>query len=245
MRHLASYTYAILFTTLVTFCGCTDPSKKEKQDKASVVNDHAELQSESRFEVISEEKRETSLKAQLIEYAWYKDTIYSKDVLTSTILDIYDLNKDKDVFENYDAPSVIGVYLFTSKEAMKDKAEWIAMLSKGPNDLEPKISFNEFKLTALNTANDNVKSKDEIELDKLNSYLKKRGLELCSLADLLKKIELENIHKADAKYPDYGEEHMAMIDRLDAQSYRKLRTEYKLSDDMLSKVAVFAMAYCK
>lgn len=245
MRYFASYACAILFTTLVTLSGCTDSSKQVDEDKATAVDAYTDYKIDDRFEVISEEKKETSLKAQLLEYAWYKDTIYSKDALTKAILEIYNFNKDKDVFENYDAPSVMAVYLFTSKEAMKDKAEWIAMLSKGPGDLEPRVIFNEFKLTALNTTNDNVKSRDEIELDKLKSYFTKRGLEVCELADLLKKIELENIHKADAKYPDYGEEHMAMIHRLDAQSYRKLKAKYKLSDDMLSKVSVFGMAYCK
>jgi hypothetical protein len=62
---------------------------------------------------------------------------------------------------------------------------------------------------------------------------------------MLKKMELDNIHKADAKYPDYGDKHMEMIDQLDAQSYKALRKKYNLNEDMLSKVSIFAMSYCK
>ncbi|RZK26819.1 MAG: hypothetical protein EOO43_01650 [Flavobacterium sp.] len=197
------------------------------------------------YEVVNEKKYETSYKAQLTEYAFYKDSIYTEEVLTDVVMQIYNLNKDKNVFKAHDKATVVGVYLFTSKEAIKDKADWIAMLSKSPNDTEPIVSFNQFKLTALANLSDNIKSEDEIQLEKLKSYLKKRGLDLCTLSDILKKMELDNIHKADAKYPDYGEKHMAMIDRLDAQSYKQLKKKYNLNEDMLSKVSIFAMSYCK
>ncbi|WP_316756171.1 hypothetical protein [Pedobacter aquatilis] len=197
------------------------------------------------FEIISEVKSETIGKAQLIEYAFYKDTIYTKQALKDALMQIYNNNHDKDVFENHDKATVLAVYLFTSKEAFKDKSNWIAMLIKSPNDPEPNIGYNNFKVTALNNSSDTVKSQDEIELEKLKTYLNHRGLDLCTLSETLKKMELDNIHKADAKYPDFGYKHMAMIEQLDEQSYRNLRKKYRLSDDMLSKVSVFAMSYCK
>lgn len=198
-----------------------------------------------KYEVINEQKLETSYKAQLTEYAIYKDTIYTKEALEDAVLEIYNLNSNKDVFETHDKATVLAVYLFTSKDAFEDKSNWIAMLIKGPNEKEPRITYNDFKITALSNSADNVKTKDEIELEKLKAYLQKRGLDLCILSNMLKKMELDNIHKADAKYPDYGDKHMAMIDQLDEQSYRNLRKKYKLSDDMLGKVSVFAMSYCK
>ena len=213
--------------------------------EASLSEPDAELVVDSSFEILSEKKSETSSKAQLIEYAWYKDSIYTEDVLRATIMEIYELNRNKSVFSMHEKPTVIAVYLFTSKEASKDKSDWIAMLIKEANETEPRVSFNRFKVSALNNVKDATKTTDEIELDRLNEYLNKRGLELCSLADLLKKIELDNIHKADAQYPDYGDEHMAMIDRLDAKSYAALRKKHNLNEDMLGKVSVFAMAYCK
>lgn len=199
----------------------------------------------SNYIVVEEVKSETTNKAQLIEYAVYKDTMYTKEALESAVKEIYNLNRAKNVFKDHDSATVLAVYLFTSNGAIRDKSDWIAMLIKRPNEIELQVSFNDLKISALNNIRDNIKSNDEIELDKLQVYLQKRGLDLCSLAELLKKIELENIHKADAKYPDYGDKHMAMIDQLDAQSYRDLRKKYKLNKDMLDKVSIFAIAYCK
>ncbi|MET4080863.1 hypothetical protein ABIB40_000807 [Pedobacter sp. UYP30] len=225
---------AVLASFLI---GCTNT----KSDNSSVLK----FETIRNYEMISEVKSETSNKAQLIEYAVYKDTIYTKDALRIAIMDIYNINKDKKAFTKHDNATVIGVYLFTSKEAFNDKANWIAMLIKRPGNAEPEVTFNNFKISALGNVDNKVKSADEIELEKLKAYLKERGLELCAFAETLKKIELDNIHKADHKYPDYGDKHMAMVDRLDAQSYRELRKKYKLSEDMLGEVAVFAMSYCK
>lgn len=246
MKYNISFTRSILLYILMVFVGCTNSNKQAEATKVlPTTGITTNTDRNSNYEVVSEEKMETSYKAQLVEYAWYKDSIYTEEALRNTILEIYDLNKGKNVFDDHDSPTVIAVYLFTSKEAMKDKSEWIAMLIKGPNDIEPNVSFNSFKVTALKNLAANVKSKDEIELDKLNAYLNERGLDLCSLSDRLKRLELDNIHKADLRYPNYGDDHMAMIDRLDTEAYKKLRVKYKLSESMLGKVSIFAMAYCK
>lgn len=217
--------------------GCSN--SKSNADAATEAN------TKSVFEIISEVKSETIGKAQLIEYAFYKDTIYTQQALKDVLIQIYNNNQDKDVFESHDKATVLAVYLFTSKSAFDDKSNWIAMLIKSPNDPEPNISYNNFKVTALNNSSDTVKSQDEIELAKLKAYLNDRGLDLCALSETLKKMDLDNIHKADAKYPDFGDKHMAMIEQLDEQSYHNLRKKYRLIDDMLIKVSVFAMSYCK
>lgn len=234
-----------IYVLLIFLCiGCTN-SNLQEESKEQIKKTVEQSQKKNNFEIIDEVKSETVGKAQLIEYAIYTDTIYTTAALESTLMDIYNEHKDKRVFENHETATVIAVYLFTSKQIYKDKAEWIAMLIKSPNSDQPNISFNNFKITALNNLSDNVKSKDEIELDKLKAYLKKRGLDLCQLSDLIKKTELDNIHRAKAKYPDYGNKHMAMIDRLDEEFYNNLKRKYKISKNMLSKVSIFAMSYCK
>ena len=238
--------YTVFLPVLLIFTSCNNSKKQNEGDSVlSSAKNVTTTAPRNNYEIVSEEKLEMSYKAQLIEYVLYKDTVYTEDALRNTILEIYNLNKGKDVFDTHDKPTVIAVYLFTSKEAMKDKAEWIAMLMKGPNNTEPSVSFNRFKVTALNDLKDNVKSQDEIELDKLNAYLIKRGLDLCTLADQLKKLELDNIHKADAEYPDFGREHMEMVERLDLKAYKSLRKKYNMNEDMLGKVSIFAMSYCK
>lgn len=229
----------IVFLTTIIL-GCANPKNENVAEQSKTEN--SEML--SNYSIVDEIKSETSSKAQLIEYAVYEDTVYTKEALENTVTQIYELNKNKNIFKTHEFANTLAVYLFTSKEAFKDKSNWIAMLIKRPNETTPYVTFNEFKINALGKSKD-IKSKDEVELEKLTSYLEKKGLNLCTLADLLKKTELENIHKADAKYPDYGDRHMAMIDQLDAQSYRLIRKKYNLSEDMLSKVSVFAMSYCK
>lgn len=225
----------VLLAVFIT--GCSDNKSENQVSKETAANNS--------YEIISESKSETIGKAQLVEYALYKDTIYNHQALKEAMMQIYNNNQEKDAFDSHEKATVIAVYLFTSNEAFKDKANWIAMLIKAPSDIEPRISYNDFKINALSNTQDKVKSKDEIELEKLKTYLSARGLDLCTLSDTLKKMELDNIHKADATYPDYGDKHMAMIDRLDRESYRNLRMKYKMSDDMLNKVSIFAMSYCK
>ncbi|RZK43678.1 MAG: hypothetical protein EOO90_01935 [Pedobacter sp.] len=231
----------IISALLLITIGCTNSDVNENNnDQVSEV-----AVTPQNFKIIDEVKSETTGKAQLLEYAVYTDTIYTKAALEKIVMDIYNDNKDKHVFESHETATVIAVYLFTSIETYKDKADWIAMLIKSPSSDKPDISFNNYKITALNNLTDGVKSKDEIEYEKLTAYLEKRGLDLCKLSDLIKKAELDNIHKADAKHPDYGEEHMAMIDRLDAEFYLNLKRKHKISEEMLSKVWVFATSYCK
>jgi len=119
------------------------------------------------------------------------------------------------------------------------------MLMKGPSDSEPRISINNFKLNAQTGLNDDKQSKDEIALANLNKYLTKRKLELCSFNKEISDSELEVIHKADKKYPDYGEEHQAYSEKLMQSNMSRLKKKYKLDDSIFVRVSVFAMSYCK
>lgn len=223
--------------------GCTGQATKE--DKAVEAEKGYTVQTHSAsFEMIDEVKSETPGKAQLLEYALYTNSVYTDEALKSTLMAIYNRNKNKDVFLSHDRATVIGVYLFTSKKSYEDKSNWIAMLIKGPRDIEPYVSYNSLKVRALSEQDDNVKSKDEIALENLNRYLSKRGLELCSFSAMLQKMEQDHIDQADVAYPDLGSKHLAMIERLDKQAYRAIKRKYKLSEDMLTRVHVFAMSYC-
>jgi hypothetical protein len=225
--YITNYLLALAFLT-ITITSCSDADPKT-----------------GKYEILKEEKNETSGKAQLVEYAVYKDSTYTKEALEEVIMDIYKANHEKNVFEEHDAPTVFGIYLYTSPRAAEDKAEWIAMLTQTPGHPTPDITYNDFKIVALSGLNDNVKSDAEIEVDKLNTYLKERGLELCSLSELLKKNYADNIHQADAKYPDFGEKHQEMIDTLNAQFKRELCQKYNMNEDMLANVYTYAPGYCK
>ena len=224
--------FSLIVTLFILLASCANDGKNNTSKK---------------YEIVNEENYETSNKAQLIEYAVYNDTIYTENALKNVLLDVYKDNKDKDLFENFDAPTVFGVYVFTSKEILEsDKSAWICMLIKGPSDSEPRLSFNDFKLKSLQGLNDNKKSEDEIALDKLNEYLQERGLELCSFYKQLGDMALECIHKADAKYPNYDyPKHGDYSAKLMKEEREKLSTKYDLADSIFTRVSVFGMSFCK
>lgn len=235
----------LLFGAVIAFLSSCAGTGNKTASEVVPEQDKVGLDSPLRFEMIDEIKSETPGKAQLLEYAVCTDSVYTEEALRDALMDIYSRNRNKDVFESHDRATVVGAYLFTSRKTYEDKSNWIAMLIKGPNDSEPYVSYNSFKVMALSGQNDQVKGKDEIELEKLNRYLGKRGLELCSFSAKLLKMEQDHIDAADAAYPDFGPEHLAMVDRLDEQAYRLLKKKYKLTDDRLTEVHVFAMSYCK
>lgn len=199
------------------------------------------------YRIVKEEKHETSQKALLLEYVVYEDSNYTQNVLKKVLTDVYDNNKNKDLFENYDAPTVFVTYLYTSPEIfMSNKGEWICMLTKGPLDNEPEFSFNDLKLNSIQGLNDNEKSNAEIALDNLNEYLEERGLELCSFYKKLGDLELECIHKADAKYPNFDfPEHAMYSDKCMKEERLKLSAKYDIADTIYVRVAIFGMSYCK
>lgn len=234
---------SIFFVILALGCTSTSDSNVDHNEQNQITSEiTAPLKS---YVIISEEKSETPGKAQLLEYAVYLDSVYTETALKEVVMDIYNQNKNKKVFEDHVTATVIGVYLFTSKEASEDKSNWIAMLIKRPSEEDPDISLSDSKIKALYELTDNIKSKDEMELERINTYLNKRGLDLCNLSDQLKKIELDNINKADAKYPHYGKEHTAMVEKLDEAYYRNLKRKHNLNDEMIVRVWIFAMSYCK
>lgn len=228
MRALITFCLTTILLSLLTSCDNNSDSSVPK------------------YEIVNEEKTETSNKAQLIEYVVYKDTVYTQALLEKVLLDVYDKNKDRNLFANHDSPTVFGAYLFTSKEiSEKNKSAWIAMLTKGPKDSEPRLLFNDLKIKSLQGLNDNIKSEDEVAYEKLTAYLEERNLELCSFHTQLQDMELDCIHKADAKYPDYGIKHNEYSQKLMEEEREKLAKQHNLADSIFTRVSVFAMSYCK
>ena len=197
------------------------------------------------YEIIKEEKNETSGKAELIEYVVYNDTIYNEDVLKNIVLEVYEKNKDKDLFDNFDAPTVVNIYLYTSAESANEKSEWICMLSKSPLSPELDIRFNNLKTNSLSGLNNGEKDSSEIDYEKLQEYLKERDLELCSFYKQLGEMELESTHKADAKYPEFGKEHDKYVENIREEERKKLIQKHNLNDSIFTQVSVYGMSYCK
>lgn len=89
------------------------------------------------------------------------------------------------------------------------------------------------------------KSADEIEFDRLNEFVIERGINICYLNNMLANIELQTIHEADVKYPDFGIKHVEYQNAL----YKKRKTEifkrYNIPDSLTIKIHVYADKFCK
>lgn len=230
---LSTSIQSILFILIIVITGCKGSGSQESEPLRS-------------YSIISEEPTETTGKAQIVYHAHYEDSVYTEEALEKILLDIYEQAKDRDLFKNFDSPTVIGAYLYASREtALNDESSWIAMLSKSPSNPDPRLSFNTLKLNGLNDLQSVEKSEDAIRYEELTQYLKERGLELCSFRKKLGKMEDECIRMADEKYPDYGEEHHKYSSQLMDERRKKLAAEHNLADSVFSEVVGLGMYYCK
>lgn len=201
----------------------------------------------SEYVIFDVQLLEVHNKAQILVYAHLtRPILETKAHLENALLEIYEQHKNIAEFKKFERPTVVGVYLYTSEKLGKqDKAAWIGMLMKGPNDAAPKTHTDELKFRSQTSLEANEGTKDEIEFEKLNKELFERGLELCSFNKRLGEIESACIRKADRKHPDYGIQHQAYIEELQEIAMREVCLVHDLDGETLTKVNVFAMAFCK
>jgi hypothetical protein len=201
----------------------------------------------SEYVIFNVQLLEVHNKAQVLVYAHLvKRELETKAHLENALLEIYNQYKDVAEFEKFERPTVVGVYLYTSHRlGEQDKSAWISMLIKGPSNAVPQIRIDEFKFRSQTSLENNEGTEDEIEFEKLNKLLFERGLELCSLSKRIGDIELACIRKADKKYPDYGLQHQAYVDELQELAMREIYLVHDLTSEVVTKVNVFAIAYCK
>lgn len=198
------------------------------------------------YKILKTEPYEDSNKAQIKSYAYLTNDTISKENLSGTLTEIYGTLQNYNRFKNFSSPTVIAIYLFTSKEKATNMPEsWVAMLSKTPSDNQPRISFNDWQLKALEGLTDNEKSDDEKKYDELSDYLKKRNTDLCFIYKILYDLEETTIHQADIKYPDFGIEHLEYQSKLYKQEKKKLFNKYNINDTLSTYITVFGMNYCK
>lgn len=198
------------------------------------------------YEILKTEPYETSRKAQVKCYAYLTTDTISKEKLSGTLKKIYGNLQKFNSFKKFPSPTIIAIYIFTSKDKAANMPEsWVAMLSKTPSDNQPSISFNELQLKALEGLTDNEKSDDEKKYDELTEYLKKRNTDLCFIYNKLYDIEGTTYKQADIKYPDYGLEHSKYQFKLYKQERKKLFDKYHINDTLSTSISVFGMTYCK
>lgn len=201
----------------------------------------------SEYSVFDTQKYEVHNKAQVLVYAHLtQQELGTKNEIENALTELYERYKNETGYQNFERPTVVGVYLYTSEKIGREsKSSWLAMLVKGPSDAEPQLHVDELKFKSLKSLDANEGTEDEIELENLNKVLFERGLELCSFNKRLKELHLACIHKADAKFPDYGPQHQAYIEKLWKETRNEIHAVHDTTDEILGKVDVFAMVYCR
>lgn len=243
--------YLLVLTTVITLIACnnsdtTQSTTIEQNATADKPQTPTSTAKPLPYEIVITEPYETSGKAQVKSYAALKTDNVSKETLTATLNDIYTSLKNYNQFKNFSSPTVIAVYLYTSKDKAKNMQEaWIAMLTKTPSDPEPRTSIDEMKLTALSGQNDNEKSEDEKKLEELKKYFSKRNTDLCTIYKTLYDLEGDCIKKADQKYPNFGVEHSDYSSKLYKQEKNKIFKRFNIHDSLSTSITVFGMNYCK
>lgn len=241
MHHIT--TLYLLF--VLAFISCDTNNTSDESKKNEPKKDLVQLPF-SQYKILKIEPLETSTKAQVVSYAYLTSDTVSEEYLSGTLINIYDTLKNYKYFKKFSSPSVIVIYLFTSKEKGTNMPEsWIAMLNKTPSDNQPQVRFNKLQLNAFTDLTDNNKSEDEKKLDEINSYLSKRNTDLCFIYKTLYDLELETIKQADKKYPDFGIKHNEYQSKLYDDGKDKLFTKYHINDTLSTYITVFGMTYCK
>ena len=147
--------YLFLLTTILALTACnnsdTIQSPTSEQSTTTDKPQSPTITAKSLpYEIVLTEPYETSGKAQVKSYAALKTNNVTKETLTATLNEIYASLKNYNQFKSHSSPTVIAVYLYTSKDKAKNMQEaWIAMLTKTPSDAEPRTSIDEMKLTAI------------------------------------------------------------------------------------------------
>jgi signal recognition particle subunit SEC65 len=133
----------------------------------------------------------------------------TKEKLTGTLNKIYNDLKNYSGFKNYSSPTVISIALYTSKDrALNMPESWIAMLTKTPTNSQPEISFDDFKLEAQSIDKNERKTDSDTLYEKTVKYFSARKIDLCYIHKTLNDLELKTIRQADAKYPNFGDDHL-------------------------------------
>ncbi len=234
-----------LLATLVS-CGNNNPAEEKQSATSESIVTVTTVEEFASYEILKTEPYESSSKAQVKCYAYLTTDTITKAKLEGTVNKIYSGLQDYSNFKNFAAPTVIAIYLYTSADKATNMTEsWISMLNKSPSDNQPRISFDDMKLSALESGKSKEKSADDLMYEKVNESFKKHNTDLCSIYKTLYDIEDQTIRQADEKYPDYGVEHSEYQSKLYKQEKNKIFKKYNINDTLSSYITVFGMSYCK
>lgn len=193
------------------------------------------------YEILEIKPYESSNKAQINVRAYITDDFKSKDELKNTAIKIKNNTINEVKFKNYSQATSFALFLYPGKATAERQGMWLLKYAKAPVDLIYEFSYNDKMIEAQRIKKE--KSEDDIAFDKFNEKLSNKNTSICEIYNI--DYDLENIRKADKKYPNFGIKHSEYVSELNKKDKNKIFKKYNINKDDYVKITAFGMLYCK
>jgi len=186
--------------------------------------------------ILKNEVNDSPIKTQVEIDVLITDTAITKQKVSDLLTFLYSKTAKRTGFEYHTNPTNIYIYAYTSKEkAESGMAQWIGMISKSYDDVQPQIDISETQLKSLT-----LKSVEKFGLpQKIRLEIWKKSI----------KIEDRAQKEADKKYPldkagitkNDIKKNVALNDKLKAKYEKGLAAEYGISVAIIDSIGLEGM----
>jgi len=186
--------------------------------------------------ILKNEVNDSPIKTQVEIDVLITDTAITKQKVSDLLTFLYSKTAKRTGFKYHTNPTNIYIYAYTSKEkAESGMAQWIGMISKSYDDVQPQIDISETQLKSLT-----LKSVEKFGLpQKIRLEIWKKSI----------KIEDRAQKEADKKYPldkagitkNDIKKNVALNDKLKAKYEKELAAEYGISVAIIDSIGLEGM----
>jgi len=183
--------------------------------------------------ILKNEVNDIPLKTQVQLDVLIMDTAITKQKVSDLLTFLYDETAKRTGFKYHTNPTNIYIYAFTSKDkAESGMAQWIGMISKSYDDVQPKIDISDTQLNSLTLKPvEKFGLSEDIRLEIWNKSIK---------------IEDRAQKEADMKYPldkagitqDDIKKNVTLNDKLKAKYEKELAAEYGISVAIIDSIGL-------
>jgi hypothetical protein len=186
--------------------------------------------------ILKNEVNDIPIKTQVQLDVLITDTAITKQKVSDLLTFLYDKTAKRTGFKYHTNPTNIYIYAYTSKEkAESGMAQWIGMISKSYDDVQPKIDISDTQLNSLTLKPvEKFGLSEDIRLEIWNKSIK---------------VEDRAQKEADMKYPldkagitqDDIKKNGALNDKLKAKYEKELAAEYGISVAIIDSIGLEGM----
>ena len=175
------------------------------------------------YELLDDRSYETSGKAQVEYHFQVGEEHLSKETLSLLLQQLYQEATQKTGWKHHDAPTVIVIYLYTSKAHFESESvSHIGAVSKTPSQEHPQYEFHVGHIESIGKP---LEEKWGIS-----------GEERKHIYGLLGQAEDRALQEANKAFPDFGEKHTDTFETLMAKYHEEIRQQYGLTEEQASEL---------